>query len=151
PQGSGIYKLTAQPGADLTYNFDRNAEYWDRSHVYPAHVTYVNKLVDDNARLNAIREGVIDQLNISAFTYNTAKNDPAIQIENILSLSPYVINMNNKLAPLDKPEVRRAINIGLNRPAFASALNGLCKPVGQPFGNGVVGYDKKLDAKYDLA
>ena len=51
----------------------------------------------------------------------------------MLGFNPYAIFLNDKVAPLDKPEVRKAVYLALNRKAADAALNGLCPPLAQAF------------------
>jgi ABC-type transport system substrate-binding protein len=59
--------------------------------------------------------------------------------------------MNNKVAPFDNLQVRQAVSLALDRPAFDQAYDGLCAPLGQAFAPGLVGYVDSLTPKTDIA
>jgi peptide/nickel transport system substrate-binding protein len=138
PQGSGAYELVSVTGA-LTFNFAYFSGYWDTSHVYPAHMQIQN-IADENARLNAVRTGSLDATYVTPLTYPTAEADKSLNIVKYPALSIYTAFMNNKVAPFDNPQVREAVSLALNRPAFAQSQEGLCPAVNQAFGPGIVGY-----------
>src|SRR5262249_36474219 len=151
PAGSGPYKLAGQPSADLTYTFDLNPNYWDKSHVFPAHVQIISNLQDENARLNAIRSGVIDLLNISALNYYPAKNDSHTRGVEGRGYKRYGSYQNNKPAPRNRVGGRGPNNTATTGAANTPPKNDLCPPLAQALPRGVIGYDKKLDVKMDIA
>ncbi|TAK70264.1 MAG: hypothetical protein EPO13_04765 [Actinomycetota bacterium] len=139
PVGTGPYTLTSADTA-LTYDFTRNPGYWDTSQQFPAKAR--NQLIlSEQARLSALQTNAVDQTSLSAVTADQAKNS-GLQVSTVQSISPLALLLNDKLAPLDNPDVRRAISIGIDRNAVNAGLNGHCQPLQQPFPEGISGHTK---------
>src|SRR5262249_43176529 len=66
------------------------------------------------------------------------------------SYAPFAILMNDKIAPFNNPDVRKAISLGLNRAAVNAGLNGLCTPTDQFVPEGVPGHDSSLKIQENL-
>src|SRR5258707_488665 len=114
--GSGAYKVTSI-SADASYTMERNENYWDKSHVFPAKILQ-SSIVDEATRLNAIKTGQADFTNLTALTYQSAKSDPSLQVHEYKSIAPWYLFFNNKVAPFDKPEVRKAVSLTIDRKAL---------------------------------
>ena len=52
----------------------RKSNYWNTEHVYPAKIV-IRQYVDENARLNALKTGVVDYTYITPTTYPTVSTD----------------------------------------------------------------------------
>ena len=61
------------------------------------------------------------------------------------TLSTYYFFMNHREPPFDDPEVREAVNIGLDKPAIARLFGGELTPGCSFLSPGVPGYDEALD------
>jgi peptide/nickel transport system substrate-binding protein len=143
PQGSGPYKLVSTSAA-LTFTLDYFTGYWNKSHVYPAHVVFTNN-IDENARINALKTGQANVTAISPLTYQADSTDPSLQVTTkYLATPPFTLFMNNKMAPFDNPQVREAVNLAIDRNALNASQNGTCQPLTQSFSTGVVGYIPSL-------
>jgi ABC-type transport system substrate-binding protein len=59
--------------------------------------------------------------------------------------------MDNKVPPFNNPQVRQAVNLALDRSTFNASQQGLCKPIGQFFPQGMDGYVSSLTPQYDPA
>jgi ABC-type transport system substrate-binding protein len=138
PAGSGPYKLQSV-SSSLTYTYVRWDEYWNKTHVFPE--TYIQPAyVNETTRLNAVENGAADATYITAQTYSSAVADKNLQISTYPGMESYNIYMNSHIAPLDNLQVREAISMALNRPAFNASQQGLCPPAYQAFEPGLTGY-----------
>jgi peptide/nickel transport system substrate-binding protein len=113
-------------------------------------VEYPNA-VNETTRLNAVKTGTADGTYISGVTYSSAVADPNLQIEKVTATSVFSIFMNNKIPPLDNPQVREAVSLALNRQTFNQDQNGLCPVVNQAFPPGMVGYSDSVTLQTDVA
>jgi peptide/nickel transport system substrate-binding protein len=148
PVGSGAFTLQDQTPAAVT--FVRNATYWDKSRTYAPKLT-INNLLDPLARLNAFQTGKINVASIKlGDNYTAAKalvDKGAGQLYSYKSSAQYQVYLNTKMAPLDKPEVRQALNIAIDRAQINTALLGnQCTPSSSIAPSGTVGHVQGLDA-----
>ncbi len=65
--------------------------------------------------------------------------------EEFVTTSTYYFFMRNDLPPFDDPEVRKAVNIGLDKPALARLFGGELTPGCSFLPPGMPGYDEALD------
>jgi peptide/nickel transport system substrate-binding protein len=150
PAGAGPYQLESV-SASLTFNLVHWDGYWDKSHVFPLHWQSV-QIVDENARVNSLTTGTADFTPIlSAAAYSTVKNDKNLQLVQYPALDDFVLFMNNIVSPLDDINVRRAVQLALNRETFEQAQDGLCIPAGQTIPPGMLGYDKSLSLQTNVS
>jgi peptide/nickel transport system substrate-binding protein len=149
PMGSGPYKLVSTSAA-LSYTYDYYTGYWDKSHVYPAHMKIVT-LSDPNQVVNSITTGLSDVALIATAQLPTIQSNKDVQLATYQSLGLQSVFMNNKIAPLDNLKVRQAVSLALDRQAFNAADNGACIPVDQAFLPGMVGYDPSLKPTTNVA
>ena len=62
--------------------------------------------------------------------------------------STYYFFMNTTVPPFDKPEVREAVNYGLDKPALARLFGGAARSRAATFlPPGMPGYDEELDSR----
>src|SRR5262249_9771805 len=83
--GSGAFKVT-NVTADGTYTLERNDNYWDKSHVYPAKII-MNGIVDNTTRLNALKTGQSDYTTLAPANYQSAKSEPSLQVQEYTSIA----------------------------------------------------------------
>lgn len=151
PVGSGPYVATAvKIGDSATYK--RREGYWDPKAQLSETITLTG-IVDDNARLNALRSGQIDLMISKIGQYREASSlgsgygffsYPAAQL--------YVMAMNTDSPELSDVRVRQALNLAVDREGInSSLLNGQCDVAGQPLGEGANGNlsDPPIDYTYD--
>jgi peptide/nickel transport system substrate-binding protein len=62
-----------------------------------------------------------------------------------VTLSTYYMFLNNRIPPFDDPEVRKAVNIGVDKPALARIFSGELATGCAFLPPGSIGYDKALD------
>ena len=70
---------------------------------------------------------------------------PEQRYEEFTTTSTYYFFMNHELPPFDDPEVREAVNIGLDKPALARLFGGELAPGCSFLPPGMPGYDEALD------
>lgn len=140
PVGSGPYVATSvRIGDSATY--ERREGYWDPAAQMAKTIT-ITGIVDDNARLNALRSGQVDLMISKIGQYPQAStlgsgfgyfSYPASQL--------YTIQVNTDSAELQDVRVRQALNFAVDRDGInASLLHDQCSPAGQPLRDGLDGH-----------
>ena len=131
--------------------YTKTADYWDPE-AAKVDTLEIQYLADD-AKINAIRSGGVDITIVPEKQVSTAEG-AGYAIEKSLGAENYTFSFNSTMAPFDKPEVREAVNLSLDREAICQGvLDGACEPTGQFNGAGTAAYDKELGLKnfpYDL-
>lgn len=142
PDGSGGFVLQSQTPSAAT--FVRNASYWDKTRTYAPKLT-INNMIDPSARVNAFQTGEINIASVKLgdnYTASKALADKgAGKLYTYKSNAQYQVFLNTKSAPLDKPQVREALSLAIDRSQINSALlNGQCAPSSSIAPSGTVGY-----------
>ena len=142
PVGIGPYVVTEfVPGDRAEYAKSEN--YWDPDAQRVATMTYYY-MTDDQTRLNALKSGELDGARINPDQMDhlsgagfTALSQPS---------APYIYFMVNAgIAPFDAPEIRKALNMALDRKAISQGLyDGYCTPQIHPFTETGPAYSKKI-------
>jgi peptide/nickel transport system substrate-binding protein len=151
PAGSGPYKLVSNDGQKVV--LQRWDGYWDKSTTFPQQkILYA--ITDDTARLNALRSGQVDFINLdSDFTEaDTLAEGGGYKVYQVPSTRTVALNLNLKNPALAKPQVRQAMSLAIDRAAFSQTLmqGASCPTTVQPFPKGMPGYDASLTPTYDL-
>jgi peptide/nickel transport system substrate-binding protein len=157
PAGSGPYKLVEQRADRAVYQ--RVAGYWDPVIDKRAaeQLTFIN-ISNDNARVAALQSGQIDAMGVENPIPGINQIADGKTIVKYRTVGTHrrlesVYNYKNPL--LQKPEVREALSLALDRTAIADQLmNGECAATLQSFGKGAPGYSAeaaKKSMKPDLA
>ncbi|MGE3622230.1 MAG: ABC transporter substrate-binding protein, partial [Acidimicrobiia bacterium] len=126
-------------------------DYWDPDANRLARVTLI-RVADPVARLNALRAGEVDLISVKLETSEQAQaladqSDDYVYKEKEGS-QQNVLFFNSREAPMDKVEVRRAINLAVDREAIEAFMDGSCPAATQLFPEGQVGHDPDLDDQY---
>lgn len=137
PVGSGPYAFVSLKSDRVVYK--RFEKYWDPG-VAKVDNLEVLSIADGSARMNALRSGQIDaasaQLNLNA-DIKAFREDSRFTVVETPTQSVVTLYLNTTRPPLDKPEVRRALNYAVNSAEISkSLLGGLCTPTNQPFPSG---------------
>lgn len=142
PVGIGPYVTTElNPGASATYVKSEN--YWDPDAQNVASMTY-RLMTDDQARLNALVSGEIDGASLNPDQLPAAERAGMKVITKPSTVFVYVA-VNNSAAPFDNPQVRKAVNMAIDREGISEGLyDGHCTPQIQPFPESSPGYSDKL-------
>lgn len=123
--GSGAFRVTEyQPASRVEYT--AVDDYWNADAI---HVDKIEFLIssDDNARLNAVATGQSDATFLRASMYEAAKESDAVVCQSP-SQQAYMIALNVDKEPFDIPEVRRAVNLAIDRDAISALQNGFMRP-----------------------
>ena len=148
PVGIGGYKVTEQvPGDHVDY--EKVDGYWDPDAQKVATMTY--KLIsDDQTRYNALAAGELDAAQINPDQLDDAEKAGLNVIAKPSAVFLYVA-LNTADAPLDDPEVRKALNMAIDRESIAEGMyDGHCTPQIQPFSEDSPGYSKKIGDGLDI-
>lgn len=149
--GSGPYVLDQLKVGDRA-SFTRFDGYFEPGAQNMASIEVVG-MVDDQARLNALRSGQID----AALTKVTQGADlEQLLRDNRFGVTDtdrsawYAMYLNTTNPVLADVNVRRAMNYAIDRDGISEALlGGKCTPTSQPLQDGVVGHDEGSSDRYD--
>ncbi|WP_153502697.1 ABC transporter substrate-binding protein [Cumulibacter manganitolerans] len=142
PVGIGGYRVTSQVPGDQV-NYEKVANYWDPDAQKVATLTY--KLIsDDQTRYNALAAGELDAAQINPDQLDDAEKAGLKVIAKPSAIFLYVA-LNTQTPGLGDPEVRKALNMAIDRKAIAEGMyDGHCTPQIQPFSVDSPGYSKKV-------
>ena len=148
PVGVGPYTATAiDPGNKVEYQ--KTPGYWDPNAQRVATRTYYY-MPDDQTRFNALQSGEVDGAAINADMLDTVSEAKKQVITEPSTIYIYFM-VNTAVAPFDDPEVRKALNMAINREAISQGLyDGYCVPQIQPFPESSPGYSKKIGDGLDI-
>ena len=142
PVGTGAFKL-----ADWTIGqklvFEKNADYWREGIPYLDTVTFeVGQ--EPIVALLRLQKGEVDVPGdgIPPAKFTEVMGDPA-QAARVVEggqLHTGYITLNVTTPPLDKLEVRQAINMAINKDRIVQIINGRAKPANQPLPPSMPGY-----------
>lgn len=151
PVGSGAYVATSvRIGDSATY--ERRDGYWDPEAQLAKTITIAG-IVDDNARLNALRSGQVDLMISKVGQYKQASTlGSGFGFHSYPPSQLYVMQVNNDSPELSDVRVRQALNFAVDREGInTSLLSGQCSATGQPVLEGKDGHltDPPVDYTYD--
>ncbi|MEE2059220.1 ABC transporter substrate-binding protein [Rhodococcus artemisiae] len=148
--GSGPYRIGELRVGDRA-SYTRFDEYWDPQAQNMATVEIVG-LVDDQARLNALRSGQVDVALTKVTQYPDARrlaDSGQFGLTDTDRSAWYSMYFNLDDPALGDIRVRRAMNLAIDREALSSGLlNNQCIPTSQPLQEGVLGYDEESTDRY---
>jgi peptide/nickel transport system substrate-binding protein len=152
PAGTGAYTLDRFVGTEL--EFTAWDGYWNRAAVTLPGVD-VTVLIDETARLRALRSGQMDAAFLTAEQVDEART-AGLQVTSSATADFWGVIVNIGQSEFADPRVRQAMMLGLDRPAIARNLFGDgCVPSAQPFRPDDWAYVPGLDdlpaAQYDPA
>ena len=119
PVGAGMYKVT-QYQKDALIVYERFEDYWDPEVQKLARFELV-VLPDNVAAFNAIKSGAVDAGLIVPSQVGEAEQLGFNVLEG-LTLSLYHVQLNRSRPHLDNPEVRRALNMAVDREAIVAGI-----------------------------
>lgn len=138
--GIGPFNLKASNPNRVTYT--ANPDYWDEDAAGVQ--TLVIEYLSDDAKLNAVRSGEVDVTILPAQMVSVAKS-AGYRVEESVGTENYMFSMNSQIEPFDDPNVRKAVNLAVDRKGMCeSIMGGLCVVSGQFFGAGGLAYDEDL-------
>lgn len=136
PVGAGPYRFVSyQTGSRI--ELERFEEYWNPDSVYPDAIEFT-VFDEPTTILNAIKSGEQDlSFSVSPKDVPQLESDPQVNVVTGESYLLDQIHMNRSKAPLDDPQVRRALYLAIDREAFVDAGTfGLGQPGYQFFPEG---------------
>jgi peptide/nickel transport system substrate-binding protein len=148
PVCSGPFELTSfssDTGAVLVANPD----HWSGAPAIGG--LEIRSLPDPTARVNALRSGAADfALDLPASAVAAVEGEPGLEVfrGGMANAHALYFVLNTQLAPLDDPEVRRALAMALDREQLVDLAIGPDGVVGADlFGNGLPGYATELEPR----
>ncbi|MBB6380420.1 peptide/nickel transport system substrate-binding protein [Pseudonocardia eucalypti] len=139
--GSGAFSLASyQPGSKVEYSAVPG--YWEPDALRVAKMVFLISS-DDNARLNSVITGAADATFLRESMYAPAKGGGLVVCQKP-SMSSYTMALNVARSEFAKPEVRRAINLAVDRSAIAAITDGFCDPSVQMFPTSFYASDPEL-------
>jgi peptide/nickel transport system substrate-binding protein len=146
PEGSGPFVLTEYVPSSHA-NLEKNATYWDASRIF-IDTLRVEPVPDDAVALAGLQSGQFDVALVPPSQVDAAEQ-AGLATEVIKALTVRVFDINNTVAPFDKPQVPQAISHAIDRKALiASGYFGQGTPNWQPFPDGYSAHNPELDNLY---
>ncbi len=132
--GTGPFKLASRTAAQLV--LDRNPDYWGPK-VYLDRITF-QSIPDPSARAIALEAGDVDVARAMPHNdVNRLKAMPNMDVLVVNGFRSMMLFMNNRKAPFDNVNVRKAVIMATNRDQYSqSVYNGLAKTATNLFGPG---------------
>jgi len=146
PEGSGPFELTEYvPNAHA--DLDKNDKYWNADHIFIDEF-HVVPVTDDATVVAGVSTGQWDVAIIPPSQAKAAET-AGLEVQEIKALTVRALDVNGTVAPFDDPRVLQAISHATDRQALIDAAYfGRGTPNWQPFPDGYVAHDQKLDSFY---
>jgi ABC-type transport system substrate-binding protein len=148
--GTGPFTATASALApDGTLTLGRNDLYWRRD-ASGKQLPYLDGLVfrpvrDATSRLAELRGGRVEvALDLPIAQASSARSDPSLLASPRKDAALASLGIDATTAPFDRPEVRRAVAMAVNRSALAAVYAGTSRPATQVVPPGSLGYDESV-------
>lgn len=139
PVATGPYRIvTSEIGRELVV--ESHPGYWGETPQFDrAEFLFV---AGEEGRLQLLEDGVVAIANeISAVTIGRIETNPDLWIESSFGTHLRILHINHSVPPFDDPRVREAIDLALDREAFAlGPYGGYARVAGQIALPGSVGY-----------
>jgi len=143
PVGSGAFKFIEWvPGQYVT--LERNKDYWLKG------VPYLDKLTfqfgqDPTVAVLRLKNGEVDVVGdgVPPAQFMSVVSDPSSKDLLVMGdwLQTAYVTMNVTKPPFDKPEVRQAVNLAINRDRIVRLINNRAVPTGQVLPPAMPGHD----------
>lgn len=155
PVGTGPYVLDQErfrTGETATY-VRAPGEYWGGPETQKVAEFTLRGVREDAPRFNGLRRNEIDIINSKSQTRSQAEelaSRDEFHMHTYDTLSAITLQFNLDTPGLDSVEVRRALNMAVNREAIMEQfLEGTCVPTQQPLREGEPGYDTELEETFE--
>jgi ABC-type transport system substrate-binding protein len=100
---------------------------------------------DAASRLTELRAGRVDvALDLPIAQASSARSDPSLVVSPRKDAALASLGIDATTAPFDRPEVRRAVAMAVNRSALAAVYAGTSRPATQVVPPGSLGYDESV-------
>lgn len=151
PPGVGSYKITDSV-PNRQFVLEKNENFPDLGpDIPPGKVDKITTKIVKSAQRQAqdVISGDLDYMQDPppADLKPEVKAKYSDRYEEITTPSTYFMFMNTRVPPFDKPEIREAVNWGLDKPALARLFAGEVTPGCSFLPPGVPGYDEALDVE----
>lgn len=148
PVGIGPYVATEIVAGDHVA-YELSPDYWDPEAQKVAKREVI-LMTNDQTRYNALLSGEVDGARINSDQIEDAVN-AGIQVTVKPSALFIYFSMNTSVAPFDNVEVRKAVNMAIDREGISQGLyDGHCTPQVQPSPEGSVGYSEEVGDGLDI-
>jgi ABC-type transport system substrate-binding protein len=150
--GAGTGPFSASSGAlapDGTLTLGRNDFYWRRDSSGKL-LPYLDGLVfrpvrDATSRLAELRAGRVEMaLDLPIAQASSARSDPSLVVSPRKDAALASLGIDSIAPPFDRPEVRRAVAMAVNRNALSAVYAGTSRPATQVVPPGSLGYDESV-------
>jgi len=123
PVGTGPFKMSRRDSGSAVF-VEKFADYWNKDEPKLDKIEF-RVLKNPASAVSAMMTGQIDYLpSVDPVNVPVMKNNPNVRIETEPTLGFGIMNLNTAMAPLDKPEARRAVAMSIDREALAKAVYG---------------------------
>ncbi|QDQ84090.1 ABC transporter substrate-binding protein [Paraburkholderia megapolitana] len=152
PVGTGPFVFRSYQ-KDALIRFDANPDYWRPDDVKLAHLIFAIT-PDPAARIQKLASG---ECQVSAFPrpadVEVVKRNPALKLVSGVGFNVGFVGYNTQHPPLDRVEVRRALDMSIDKPAILNAVfAGNASIATNPMPPSQWSYNEKLkDAPFDPA
>ncbi|WP_166741562.1 ABC transporter substrate-binding protein [Cumulibacter soli] len=148
PVGSGAYTITKILPGDRV-EIEKTDDYWDPDAQRVATMT-LHYMVDDQARLNALKSGELDGAVLTPDQIDSADAaDLQVVAEPSTAFIYFMVNTGQE--PFDDVRVRKALNHAVDREGIANGLyQGHCTPSVQPWPSSSIGYSETVGDGLDV-
>jgi peptide/nickel transport system substrate-binding protein len=148
--GTGPFAASASALApDGTLTLGRNDFYWRRD-PSGKQLPYLDGLVlrpvrDATSRLAELRGGRVEvALDLPIAQASSARSDPSLVVTARKVTAIASLGIDATAVPFDRPEVRRAVAMAVNRGALSAVYAGTSRPATQVVPPGSLGYDESV-------
>ena len=144
PVGTGPFAFVAYQ-QDAAIRYRANADWWDGK---PPIDNLVFAIIQDpTVRVTKLRAGECDMAVYPAPAEIPAlKEDKSLTVMETPGLNVAYVAFNTQVAPWDKPEIRKAVAMAINRPALVDAVyNGMGQVAETPLPPTIWGYNDKIE------
>ena len=151
PPGVGPYMFT-ESVPNRQFVMEKNPEFPDLGpDIPPGNIDTITTKIIKSAQRQAqdVISGELDYMQDPP----PADLKPEVQAEysdryeEITTASTYYVFMNHRVPPFDKPEIREAVNYGIDKPALARLFAGELAPGCSFLPPGVPGFDEAMDVE----
>ena len=144
PVGSGPYEVVNWAAGD-SITLKRYDGYWGDKGIYPNVI--FNIVPDETTRANAVQSGDLDVALLGPSNVTAVKDSGAVDVVSQQSNRVIYLGFNSTQTWLGKPEMRKGIDLAIDRAAVAEKLlAGSVTPTSQLVATASFGYDSTIPA-----
>ncbi|MDP9410554.1 MAG: ABC transporter substrate-binding protein [Actinomycetota bacterium] len=147
PTGTGPYTFVSwQRGDRVTLQSFPN--YWRGPAAIKSLV--FRGITEDATRMAELQTGALElATNVPTYMVPELETAGNVQVKQVNSLRALFVVLNTKQPPFDDVRMRQAVNFAIDKDLIVEGvLDGAARPLSQPFGPEVFGYNPNLDGFY---